>query len=561
MEIRGLCIDTEDGDGSAPIVKDIDLTVYRGEVVALIGESGSGKTTVCLAALGYVRPGLKVAAGTIHFGDTDVLALTGSALRDLRGRRVAYVAQSAVASFNPGLSIGRQVTEPALVHGIMLPQEARTKAIDLYRQLKLPDPTNIGRRFPHQVSGGQLQRLMAAMAMCCGPEMLVFDEPTTALDVTTQIDVLKSFKDVIRQQGVAALYVTHDLAVVAQIADRIIVLLNGEIQEQGKTDDIISRPQHDYTRILMTASDPEAARSDATRQGMFGVDAGGEVENALIEVQDVTAGYGGIRRNGMPKFPVLKNINMSVDRSSVVGVIGESGSGKTTLGRVMAGLLPLTKGEIRLEGTALKPSVDGRSQDELRRIQMVFQMADTALNPAHTIAKILGRPIEFFQGITGRRKKKKVADLLEMVKLPAHFESRKPQELSGGQKQRINLARAFAANPQIVICDEVTSGLDSVVRLEIINLIKELHAKLGISFLFISHDISTIASLAEEVVVMYRGEIVEWGNIDQVFTRPENPYTKVLMASVPHLRVGWLDEAIMQRNDVLHTAENLVLAE
>jgi peptide/nickel transport system ATP-binding protein len=474
---------------------------------------------------------------------------------------VAYVAQSAVAYFNPGLSIGRQVTEPALVHGIMLPQEARTKAIDLYRQLKLPDPTNIGRRFPHQVSGGQLQRLMAAMAMCCGPEMLVFDEPTTALDVTTQIDVLKSFKDVIRQQGVAALYVTHDLAVVAQIADRIIVLLNGEIQEQGKTDDIISRPQHDYTRILMTASDPEAARSDATRQGMFGVDAGGEVENALIEVQDVTAGYGGIRRNGMPKFPVLKNINMSVDRSSVVGVIGESGSGKTTLGRVMAGLLPLTKGEIRLEGTALKPSVDGRSQDELRRIQMVFQMADTALNPAHTIAKILGRPIEFFQGITGRRKKKKVADLLEMVKLPAHFESRKPQELSGGQKQRINLARAFAANPQIVICDEVTSGLDSVVRLEIINLIKELHAKLGISFLFISHDISTIASLAEEVVVMYRGEIVEWGNIDQVFTRPENPYTKVLMASVPHLRVGWLDEAIMQRNDVLHTAENLVLAE
>lgn len=259
--------------------------------------------------------------------------------------------------------------------------------------------------------------------------------------------------------------------------------------------------------------------------------------------------------------PWIVNHFNSVDRSSVVGVIGESGSGKTTLGRVIAGLLPLAKGEIRLEGTALKPSVDGRSQDELRRIQMVFQMADTALNPAHTIAKILGRPIEFFQGITGRRKKKKVADLLEMVKLPAHFESRKPQELSGGQKQRINLARAFAANPQIVICDEVTSGLDSVVRLEIINLIKELHAKLGISFLFISHDISTMASLAEEVVVMYRGEIVEWGDIDQVFTRPENPYTKVLMASVPHLRVGWLDEAIMQRNDVLHTAENLVLAE
>ena len=587
LEIHGLRIDREGAGGSAPIVKDIDLTVNRGEVVALIGESGSGKTTICLSAMGYARPGLRISAGTIRCGETDVLSLTGKALRSHRGRRVAYVAQSAAAAFNPGLKIGSQVEEPALVHRVMPRKEAHSRALDLYRQLKLPEPDRIGKRFPHQVSGGQLQRLMAAMAMCCGPEMLIFDEPTTALDVTTQIDVLQSFKEVIRKQGVAAIYVTHDLAVVAQIADRIVVLLNGEIQEQGKTDDIISRPQHEYTCMLMAACDPDSARASACERLMTtrasagdrrmaahavscdqGVvnkdrdkDRNGCVADALIEVRGVTAGYGRSRRDGMPEIPILEDINVAVGRSSVIGVIGESGSGKTTLGRVIAGLLPLARGEIRLEGKPLQPSVKQRSRDELRRIQMVFQMADTALNPSHTIGKILGRPVEYFQGITGRKNKEKVADLLEMVQLPAHLASRKPGELSGGQKQRINLARAFAANPQIVICDEVTSGLDSVVRMSIIDLIRELHGKLGISFLFISHDISTIASLAQDVVVMYQGKIVERGTIDQVLNQPQNPYTRVLMASVPHLRVGWLDEAINKRDAVLRSAEDLMLPE
>jgi peptide/nickel transport system ATP-binding protein len=583
LEIHGLRIDIEGAGGSAPIVKDIDLTVNRGEVVALIGESGSGKTTICLSAMGYVRPGLRISAGTIRFGDTDVLSLTGDRLRNLRGQHVAYVAQSAAAAFNPGLKIGSQVEEPARVHRVMRRKEAHARAVDLYRQLKLPEPDRIGNRFPHQVSGGQLQRLMAAMAMCCGPEMLIFDEPTTALDVTTQIDVLQSFKEVIRKQGVAAIYVTHDLAVVAQIADRIIVLLNGEIQEQGKTDDIISRPQHEYTCMLMAACDPDSARAiacerlmamrasacdrrtaahaNAYDQEIADRDMNGSIGDALIEVRGVTAGYGGDSSDGMPKVPILKDINIAVGRSSVLGVIGESGSGKTTLGRVIAGLLPLARGEIRLEGNPLKPSVKQRSRDELRRIQMVFQMADTALNPSHTIGKILGRPIQYFQGITGQRNKEKVADLLEMVQLPAHLASRKPRELSGGQKQRVNLARAFAANPQIVICDEVTSGLDTVVRMSIIDLIRELHCKLGISFLYISHDISTIASLAQDVVVMYQGKIVEYGPIDQIMTRPENPYTQVLMASVPHLRVGWLDEAIDKRNAVLRSTEDLMLSD
>ncbi len=583
LEVCGLRIDMEGAEKRAPIVKDVDLTVNRGEVVALIGESGSGKTTICLSAMGYCRPGLRISAGTIRFGKTDVLSLRGKALRDLRGRRVAYVAQSAAAAFNPSLRIGSQVEEPALVHHVMPRKEAHSRAVDLYGQFKLPEPDRIGRRYPHQVSGGQLQRLMAAMAMCCGPEMLIFDEPTTALDVTTQIDVLRSFKDVIRKQGVAAIYVTHDLAVVAQIADRIVVLLNGEIQEQGKTDDIISRPQHEYTTMLMAACDPDSARASTCERLMAvradacsrrisahanayaaeaaGRRTSGSPGDALIEIRGVVAGYGGKDADGMPKVPILKDINMTVGRCSVIGVIGESGSGKTTLGRVIAGLLPLAAGEIRLEGKPLKPTVKQRSRDDLRRIQMVFQMADTALNPSHTIGKILGRPIEYFQGIRGHKNREKVAFLLEMVQMPEHLASRKPRELSGGQKQRVNLARALAANPQIVICDEVTSGLDTVVRMSIIDLIKDLHSKLGISFLFISHDISTIASLAQDVIVMYRGKIVEYGPINQVLSCPENPYTKVLMASVPHLRVGWLDEAIQKKDAVLRAAEDLRLSD
>ncbi len=571
LDIRGLRIDVERPEGNAaPIVRDIDLTVHRGEVVALIGESGSGKTTVSLAAMGYVRPGLVISEGTVHLSGTDVLALEKGDLRDLRGRRVAYVAQSAAAGFNPSMRIDDQVVEPALEHRLMSRNEAGARALDLYNQLMLPDPEHIGQRFPHQVSGGQLQRLMAAMAMCCGPELLIFDEPTTALDVTTQINVLKSFKDLVRTRGAAAIYVSHDLAVVAQIADRIIVLLNGAIQEQGSADEIVRRPKHEYTRILMAASDPEVALERWHPDSQEAVPAvpaapkekkpAAEVtQDTILDVRDVTAGYGGLAADGMPKIPILWDISMDIRRGAVVGVIGESGSGKSTLARVISGLLPWARGEVRLEGRPLKTSVSTRGRDELRHIQMVFQMADVALNPSHTIGKIVGRPVEYFQRLKGARRRSAVAELLDLVQLPAAFAERKPQELSGGQKQRVNLARALAAKPDIVLCDEVTSSLDSVVRASVIELIHELRQKLGVSFMFISHDISTIASMAEEVVVMYQGRIVEQGPTTQILHAPEHPYTKVLMASVPHLRVGWLEKAIAEREAVLEAAADLKL--
>ncbi len=560
LEIRDLQIAPL--SGGAPIVQGINMTVRQGEVIAQIGESGSGKTTIALSALGYVRPGLHVTGGSVFLGGEDVLAMSSSTLRDLRGRQVAHIAQSAAASFNPGLSIGYQVTEPALIHAVMDARAANARAVELYRQMALPDPEQIGERFPHEVSGGQLQRLMAAMGLCCGPELLVFDEPTTALDVTTQMEVLKIFKDAIQRRSAAAIYVSHDLAVVAQIADRIFVLLNGEIQESGPTEDIVTRPSHEYTRILMAASDPDLARQGGA--GRASAAATPHQQDAkrspLLEIRSVWAGYGPRDASGKPRVPVLKDINLAVDEGSIVGVIGESGSGKSTLARVVAGFLPASQGEVRVAGELMPATIAGRSRDQLRKVQMVMQMADVALNPSHTIGKILGRPVEFLRGAKGSERDGIVEDLLAKVKLPADFVRRLPKELSGGQKPRINLARALAANPRLVLCDEVTSALDTVVRNSMIDLIEELKETLGLTIVFISHDISTVASLADDVAVMYQGEIGEYGPTEEVLHDPEHHYTKVLMAAVPHLRVGWLEEAIAERDSVLHPAAGLTIA-
>ena len=416
--------------------------------------------------------------------------------RDLRGQRVAYLAQSAAATFNPALTIGEQVTESPVLHGQLTREQADRRAEELYRALELPDPDRLGRRYPHQVSGGQLQRLMAAMALCGNPDLLILDEPTTALDVTTQIEVLKAFKSVIRKEGAAAVYVTHDLSVVAQIADHIVVLYAGDIQERGTADKIINHPSHDYTRRLMAAvrPPPAAGQGDETLDEH-------ERESPALEVRNVTAGYG----KGNAAIKVLRDINVSVPRGHTVGVIGESGCGKSTLARVMSGLLPAGEGEVLLDGERLRPSLRDRARSELQKVQFVFQMADTALNPRQRIDHILGRPIEFYLGLKGEEKRRRIGELLHMVELPAEFAGRYPEELSGGQKQRVNLARALAASPEVLLCDEVISALDTIVGANVIELLKRLRRQTGVSFVFISHDLSTIASFADEIVVLYAG--------------------------------------------------------
>jgi len=538
FEVRDLQIEARPHDApEIPIVKGVSFDVPAGEVVALIGESGSGKTTISLSALGYTKPGLHFAGGTAKLWGKDMLSLSSDEKRHSRGEHVAYLAQSAAATFNPALKIGEQVTESAVLGG-MPQKDADARALELYYALELPDPERIGGRYPHQVSGGQLQRLMAAMALVEKPDLLVLDEPTTALDVTTQIEVLKAFKKVIQEEGSAAIYVTHDLAVVAQIADHIVVLYSGKVQEQGPTEQIITNPQHPYTKRLMSAVRP--APHAAQGEGSSGEH---QTDVPALTVNNITAGYGK-NKDGSPAITVLRDVNVSVERGRVVGVIGESGCGKSTLARVMAGLLPAAEGDVILDGKTLEPDLKNRKRDELQKVQFVFQMADTALNPKQTLGEIIGRPLTFYHGLRGKKRRERVSEILDLVELPSSFANRLPAELSGGQKQRVNLARALAANPEVMLCDEVTSALDTIVGANVIQLLTNLRDKTGVSFVFISHDLSTVASFADEIVVLYAGRVAEQGPTDKVLSPPFHPYTRLLITSVPEMRVGWLEETM-----------------
>ncbi|MCF8113062.1 MAG: ABC transporter ATP-binding protein [Desulfotignum sp.] len=545
LKIKNLWIEAPRPGGQAiQIVRNVSLDINKGDVHALIGESGSGKTTIALSSLGYCKPGLEFSGGEVLLNGRDLLTMGSREIRKIRGRKVAYLPQSAAAAFNPALTIGEQVTESAVRHGIFSQKDASKRAVKLYRSLELPDPELLGFRYPHQVSGGQLQRLMAAMALCSKPDLLVLDEPTTALDVTTQIEVLKAFKKVIQKEKTAAIYVTHDLGVVAQIADQITVLYNGKIREQSTVEQIINNPVHEYTRRLMAAVRPPPMSGKSR-----GFDDPGEKpkENAIIELKDVSAGYGsGI--GAITRHKVLFDINVDIKRAHVVGVVGESGCGKSTLAKVISGLLPATDGNIFLEGTQLKPKLNQRNLEDLRRIQIIFQMADTALNPKHKIKDIIGRPIDFYLGLKMKQKQQRVSELLEMVELPQAFANRYPSELSGGQKQRINLARALAAKPDVLLCDEITSALDSIVAANIIELLKDLRNKTGVSFMFISHDLSTVASFANEIVVLYAGRVMEQGPTHRVLSPPFHPYTRLLISSIPELRVGWMEETVKNQD-------------
>ncbi len=526
LEIRGLRIEGESDEIWHQIVKGIDLTLRRGEVLGLIGESGAGKSTIGLAGLGYARPGCRISAGSIMFDGVDLAKLGEAEKRKLWGRRLAYVAQSAAASFNPAHKLIDQFAETPTWHGVMGVEEAERNAIDLYRRLRLPDPEHIGERYPHQVSGGQLQRAMTAMSMSCRPDLIVFDEPTTALDVTTQIEVLAAIKDVVRQLNTAAIYITHDLAVVAQMADRIMVLRYGELVEEAPTRQMLTNPQAAYTKSLW------AVRS-LQKQEERG-------DNVVLRVDHVDASYGGA-------IKVLHDVSVAVPRGRTVAVVGESGSGKSTLARVITGLLPPSKGQIAFQGQPLPPALKDRSKDLLRRMQMIYQMPDTALNPRRRVRDIIGRPLEHQLGLRGDERDRRILELLKMIEMDERFLDRLPSELSGGQKQRVCIARALAVNPDLIICDEVTSALDQIVAEEILKLLLRLQKELNVSYLYITHDLATVKAIADEIVVMYQGHVVQSGSKTQVLTPPHHEYTDKLLSSVPEMDPDWLDGVLSKR--------------
>jgi peptide/nickel transport system ATP-binding protein len=522
------------GGGETAIVSDVSFRIEPGQVLALIGESGSGKTTIALALMGFARPGCRIAGGTVRIGDTDVLGLSPAGQRSLRGRTVSYIAQSAAASFNPSRKIMDQVVESAHIHGLMTRAEAQAKAVALFRDLALPDPETIGERYPHQVSGGQLQRLMAAMALITDPALVILDEPTTALDVTTQIEVLHAFRRVVRERDTTAVYVTHDLAVVAQMADRILVLRQGTQREVGSTQQIIEAPADEYTRSLIRAATP--GQRDAGRPSPAGA------VTPLLEIRNLVAGYGRVGSDSLPAVPVLNDVSLTLHRGQALGVIGESGSGKTTLARVIAGLVAPARGQLLFNGMPLEPHLAQRSRDELRRIQIVFQMADTALNPSHTIEAILARPLQLYHGLKGEPLNRRIAQLLDLVQLSAACARRLPGGLSGGQKQRVNLARALAAEPDLILCDEVTSALDTVVGAAVLDLMAQLRRELGVSYIFISHDLNTVRAVCDDIVVLYSGNKVEAVPRAAFSHAARHPYFDLLASSVPELRRGWLEQ-------------------
>ncbi|MGZ2410340.1 ABC transporter ATP-binding protein [Rhizobium ruizarguesonis] len=532
IEIRDLKVEaTTDSGRRVEIIKGVSLDVAEGEIVALIGESGSGKTTIALTLMGHTRAGCRISGGSVSVGGKDMVTLSEKQRAKVRGTEVAYVPQSAAAAFNPATSIMDQVIEVTRIHQLMSPDEARARAVELFRALSLPEPETIGSRYPHQVSGGQLQRLAAAMALIGDPTLVIFDEPTTALDVTTQIEVLRAFKSVMKKGGISGVYVSHDLAVVAQIADRIVVLKGGETQETGTTDEILNNAKHPYTRELLAAFEPKP-------RGAVGP---AEPATApLLRIEDLVAGYGQRQADGLPLVRAVEHVSLKVEKGRNLGIIGESGCGKSTLARAIAGILPASVGSIVFDGTELRRSARERSRDQLREMQIVFQYADTALNPAKSVEDILDRPLVFYHGMDRRARNTRIDQLLDMVRLPRNLRHRRPGELSGGQRQRVNFARALAADPKLILCDEITSALDTVVAAAVIDLLKELQRELGLSYIFISHDLSVVEAICDEIVVMFGGRKVEEITSSTV-KAPQHPYSQLLFSSVPTLDPAWLD--------------------
>ena len=531
LKIRDLEIDGISDETQTRIINKISLDLHKGEVLGLIGESGAGKSTLGLAGMGFTRDGCKIVGGSIEFDGIDLVNAQLEQRQNLLGSRIAYVAQSAAASFNPSHKIIDQHTEGPVFHNKFIRSEAAADAVNLYRRLRLPQPESIGFRYPHQVSGGQLQRAMTAMAMSCRPDLIIFDEPTTALDVTTQIEVLSAIRDIVEQFSTAAIYITHDLAVVAQMADRIKVLLRGDEVEENTTRAMLKSPRESYTKSLWAVRSFERKQKPPAKAG----------STPVISLSNVTAAYG-------KGDPVVRNVSFDIHAGRTVAVVGESGSGKSTTARCITGLLPPLAGSINFAGTVLPVDYRNRTNDQLRQIQMIYQMADTALNPRKKIGEIIGRPVEFYLGLTGREKRRRVEELLVQIELePSEFIDRYPSEISGGQKQRIGIARALAAEPKFIICDEVTSALDQLVAEGILRLLTDLQDKMQLSFMLITHDLSTVRAIADEVVVMKDGIVVEAGPKNEMFRPPHHEYTDLLLSSVPEMDPSWLDNLLAAR--------------
>ncbi len=525
LKIESIYIDGFSDERWHKIIRGINLELNRGEILGLIGESGAGKSTIGKAAMGYTQPGCKIISGKVYFDGVDLTKISETEKRKIWGTKISYVAQSAAASFNPAHRLMGQTISAASRAKLNSEEALKKDAIELYNSLQLPEPEIIGERYPHQVSGGQLQRVMTAMAMSPRPELIIFDEPTTALDVTTQVEVLAAMRNIVDKFNTAAIYITHDLAVVAQMADRIKVLRYGEEVEEAETRNMLSNPKDNYTKTLWSVR--SLIKQEETS------------EDIILSIDNIDAAYGSSK--------VLHDVSIKIPRGKTVAIVGESGSGKSTTARVVTGLLPQKKGNIIFNNEKLPTRLEKRTKEQLRKIQIIFQMPDTAMNPRQTVDEIIGRPLEFYHGYKKKEREKKVIELLKMIELDESFLDRLPSELSGGQKQRICIARALAANPELIICDEVTSALDQIVQEGILKLLQKLQKNLGVTYIFITHDIATVKAISDEIVVMYQGKVIEQGLKSKILNPPYPDYTELLLSSVPEMDPDWLTNLLSKR--------------
>jgi peptide/nickel transport system ATP-binding protein len=600
LHVSGLSVSFGTAENSLHAVRDVSFDIEKGQALGLIGESGSGKSTVAYSVMRYV-PG-DLSADKIAFRGQDIMSMSADELRQVRGGRIAMVYQDPMNSLNPVFKVGKQVAEVLRHHRGLRGAEADKRVIELFEQVRLPDAAAVARRYPHQLSGGQQQRVVIAMALACKPELLIMDEPTTGLDVTTETVILDLIAELRKELQVAVLFISHNLSVVAKVCDKVAVLYAGQIVEQGAVDEVMTRPRHPYTIGLLNSM----LRTDVRLERMqsipgsipdlrhrpvgcvfrprctFAADVCSEMPLLLpvtgahltrchfsqsigdkkqrpveigasktSSVAEVAAEHPRLTiRNisktfatpllsrllsGVQPTKAVAGVSISIEAGKTLAVVGESGSGKSTLARCVAGLLAPTEGQILLDGQTLKDAVQRRSRAQQQAVQFIFQNPDSSLNQHHTVAEILSRPLRLFGGKGSGTVDQQVLELLDTVKLGERYAQRYPRELSGGEKQRICIARAFAAKPTVIICDEPTSALDISVQATILNELIALQRAFKMSYLFISHDLAAVRQMADKIAVMYKGKIVEYGEADEIFRKPKNNYTKMLLKSASHM--------------------------
>ena len=518
LRVEGLTVIGRPSD--VEIISDVSLTVNRGEILGLVGESGSGKTTLGLSLLRHLKRATQITEGRVWVGERELASLNEQQVRNLRGRAVAYIPQSPASALNPALRLGTQLTE-ALHDDTSTSDQVAERVREVLREVALPDDPAFLRRYPHQLSGGQQQRVAIAMAFVGRPDLIVLDEPTTGLDVTTQAHVLETIKAMTREYGTAGVYISHDMAVVADLADDIAVMYQGELVEHGRAEQVLSAPRHEYTRRLLMAV-PLLRTSGH-------IEPAPRTEEPLLRIFELSAGYGRTR--------VLEGIDLSVSRGECVALLGESGSGKTTLSRSVAGLHHQFEGGLVFDGQALAGTSYRRTAEQRRRIQYVFQNPYEALNPRKRVRdQILGP----YRHLVGRPDDPDlvVAQALERAALPASYGERFPEQLSGGERQRVCIARAVATRPDLLVCDEITSALDVSVQAEIVKLLRSLQDD-GMALLFVTHNIALVSNIADRVAVLNKGRIVEYGPVGQVMSAPEHEYTRALIADTPDFELSF----------------------